>query len=112
MKTYSAQSGYVFQYRYEGHRPFRAGGDGGEEFVFSVSAGSRNGIPVAVRVPAAAIRAWEEKHSRQLSSTERYAIAKLALFQAFAERPTPARMEEKVNVRHADLEAILDALDV
>lgn len=112
VKTYSAQTGYVYQYRYEGHRPFRADRDSGEEFVFSVSAARRDGVPVAVRVPDAAIRAWEEEHSRQLSSAERYAIAKMALFQAFDERPTPARMEEEVNVRHADLAAILETLGV
>jgi hypothetical protein len=110
-KTYSAQTGYAYQYRFEGHRPFRAGGDDGEEFVFSVSAGGRHGIPVAVRVPHTAVRAWEEERSRQLSSTECYAVAKMALFQAFDERPTPARMGDEVNVRLADLRAILDTLD-
>ena len=77
---------------------------------FSVSAGGRDGYAVAVRVPAAAIRAWEEEHSRQLSSTERYAIAKMALFQAFDERPTPARMSQEVDVRPADIETIMETL--
>lgn len=112
LKTYSAQTGYVYQYRYEGQRPFRAGGDDGVEFVFSVSASRRGAVSVAIRVSGAALRAWEEGHSRQLSSTERYAVAKMALFQAFDERPTPARMADEVNVRHADLQAILDALGV
>ncbi len=112
LKTYSAQSGFVYQYRYEGHRPFHAGGGAGDEFVFRVSATRSDGVPVTVRVPEAAIRAWEEAHSRQLNSTERYAIAKMALFQAFDERPTPASMAEEVNVRHADLAAILETLGV
>lgn len=111
-KTYSAQTGYVYQYRYEGQRPFRGGGDGGVEFVFSVSGGRRHGVQTAVRVPAAAIRAWEEEHSRQLSSTERYAIAKMALFQAFDERPAPERMTDQIIVRPADLQAILETLDI
>ena len=38
MKSYSAQSGYVYQYFYEGQRPFRSGGESGIEFVFTVSA--------------------------------------------------------------------------
>ena len=110
VKTYSAQTGYVYRYYYEGHRPLRAGGGGGEEYVFRVSAGGRDGDAVAVRMPAAAIRAWEEAHSRQLSSTERYAIAKMALFQAFDERPTPARMSQEVEVRPADIETIMETL--
>jgi hypothetical protein len=111
-KTYSAQTGFVYQYRYEGHRPFRSGGAHGEEFVFSVTAGRGDGVRVAVRVPRAAIRAWEEEHARQLTSTERYAVAKLALFQAFDERPAPERMADEVNVRLADLVAILETLGV
>jgi hypothetical protein len=59
-----------------------------------------------------AIRAWEEARARQLSSAERYAIAKMALFQAFDERPTPALMKDPVRVRTADLEAIIEALDL
>jgi hypothetical protein len=108
-KTYSAQTGYVYRYYYEGHRPFRAGASGGVEYVFRVAAGGRDG-DTAVRVPGAAIRAWEEAHSRQLSSTERYAIAKMALFQAFDERPTPAGMSQGINVRAADIETIVETL--
>ena len=111
VKTYAAQSGFVYQYHHEGRRPLRAGAEAVTEFVFSISADAKSWYRASVMVGDAALRAWEEPHGRGLSSTERYAIAKMALFQAFDERPTPARMEEKVNVRHADLEAILDALD-
>jgi len=112
LKTYSAQSGFVYQYRYEGHRPIRVADGAADEFVFHVSATRNGGVPVTVRVPEAAIHAWEETHSRQLNSTERYAIAKMALFQAFDERPTPASMTDEVRVRHADLVAILETLGV
>jgi hypothetical protein len=112
MKTYSSQTGYVYQYHYEGHRQFQVSGESGAEFVFRVSADRKAWSPMVVRVADGAIQAWEESHARQLSSTERYAIAKMALFQAFDERPTPAHMKDEVNVRHADLQAILDTLDL
>jgi len=38
LKTYSAQSGYVYQYFYEGQRPWQDGKEHGTEFVFTVSA--------------------------------------------------------------------------
>jgi len=110
MKTYSAQSGYVYQYYYDGHRVFRSGGESGVEFVFSVSADRKKWHPSAVLVSDAAIGAWEASHARELSATERYAVAKLALFQAFDERPTPDRMKEEVRVRPADVEAIIETL--
>ena len=109
IKTYSAQTGYVYSYWYEGQRPLEAGG---AEFVFRVSSGGKEGSPVSVYVPGDAIRAWEDASARQLSSTERYAIAKMALFQAFDERPTPASMSADVDVRPADLAAILDTLGI
>jgi len=112
LKTYSARSGYVYQYRYEGHRPLHAGRDGGVEFVFSASADRKGWHAVGVVVSDGAIRAWEEARARELSSAERYAIAKMALFQAFDERPAPELMKDRVRVRNADVEAIIEALDL
>lgn len=112
MKTYSAQSGYVYQYYYEGQRPFRASGEDGDEFVFRVSADRKEWNAIAVRLGEGPLRTWEGSHARQLSSTERYAVAKMALFQAFDERLTPAQMKDEVHVRHADLEGILETLDL
>jgi hypothetical protein len=110
LKTYSSQSGYVYQYFYEGHRPFRAAGERGTEFVFSISADARNWHAASVMLGDTAVRAWETAHERQLSSTEHYALAKMALFQAFDERPLQAQMKEDVRVRAADVEAIMETL--
>jgi len=110
LKTYSAQSGYVYQYYYEGHRDFRSGGESGVEFVFTISADRKNWHATSVLVSEAALRAWEQSHARELSSTERYAIAKIALFQAFDERPAPAQMKDEVRVRNADVEGIIETL--
>ena len=57
MKSYSAQSGYVYQYFYEGQRPFRSGGESGIEYVFTVSADRKTFHPVSVLVGEAALRA-------------------------------------------------------
>lgn len=109
IKTYAAQTGYIYRYCYEGCRKC---GPAGVEFVFRLFTGSKDGDILTVRVPWAALRAWEEARARQLTSTQRYAVAKMALFQAFDERPTPAHMLRDVAVRPADLEAILDTLGV
>jgi hypothetical protein len=105
-KTYSAQSGYVYQYFYDGNR-----GDALEtEYVFTVSGDRKEWRPVSVRIAGEALRAWEQEHARTLSSTEQYAIAKMALFQAFDERTSPAEMKEDIRVRQADVETIMDGL--
>jgi hypothetical protein len=109
MKTYSAGSGYVYQYYYDGQRPFGSP-SAGIEFVFSVSADRANWRPASVLIVDAAIAAWQQRHGRPLSSTERYALAKMALFQAFDERSTPQHMKDEVVVRQADVQAIADTL--
>lgn len=104
MKTYSAQSGYVYQYFYEGHR--------GGEYVFHVSADRKTWFDTSVFVEEDVIRSWEESHSRELSASERYAIAKMALFQAFDERETPELMKSPVEVSREGVETILETLDL
>jgi len=110
MKTYSAESGYVYQYFYEGQREVRTGAEGGAEYVFQVSANRKDWRHTSVLVEHASLVAWQEANGRQLSSTERYAIAKLALFQAFDERPTPAGTSAQIRVRPADVDGILERL--
>ena len=112
LKTYSAQSGYVYQYYYEGYRPFPPSGESGTEFVFTISADRKSWRPSSVLVGDAVVAAWEAGHARELSTTERYAIAKMALFQAFDERPSPALMKEDVRVRLADVDAIVETLEL
>jgi len=111
-KTYSAQSGYVYQYFYEGHRPFHREAENGTEFVFDVSADRKSSTPVSVFLIDEAVRTWEEKHGRTLAAAERYATAKIALFQAFDERAHPGLMKQDIRVRAADIEAILEGLGI
>jgi hypothetical protein len=110
MKTYSAQSGYVYQYFYDGYRTLDASGERITEFVFQISADRKTWNDLSVLVSASAVESWEKANARELSATERYAIAKIALFQAFDERPGPAQMREHVRVRNADIDGIVETL--
>jgi hypothetical protein len=109
-KTYSAQSGYVYQYFYEGQRPSSA--EHGTEYVFEVSADRKTSAHVSVFVSSEAVDGWQEETGRTLSGTERYAIAKMALFQAFDERETPEAMREPVRLTPADVRTILANLNI
>jgi hypothetical protein len=112
LKSYSAQSGYVYQYFYEGQRPLPHKSEPGTEFVFNVSADRKTAHPLSVLIPEDALRTWEQAHAHMLSSTERYAVSKMALFQAFDERATPELMNQEVRVRAADVAAILENLNI
>ena len=111
-KTYSAESGYVYQYFYEGQRPAKRDGASGVQYVFNVSADRKSSSPVSIFVGEDALANWQAQHMRQLGSTERYAVAKLALFQAFDRRETPTAMNEEVRVQAQDAETFLATLDI
>jgi hypothetical protein len=106
LKNYRAQSGYVYQYFYQGQRPAGRGA----QFLFEATGDGKTWFPVSVFLSAAAVRFWEQAHGRALNSTECYAVAKMALFQAFDERPSPSSMKEEIRVREADIEGLLERL--
>ena len=109
-KTYSAQSGYVYQYFYEGQRP--SSDDRGIEYVFDVSADRKTSAPASVLVSTAALESWQSENGRTLSGAERYAIAKIALFQAFDERASPDALREPVHVTPDSVRGILATLNI
>ena len=106
LKTYSAESGYVYQYSYQGQR---AHADG-TEFVFTISADRKSWHDLSVIVSGEAVRAWEQAHGRSLSSTEVYAVAKMALFAAMDERASPSEMCKPVHVGEAGVAAAAERL--
>ncbi len=111
-KTFTAESGYVYEYYYEGYRVATRDRAPGAEHIFSVSADRKTWSPVTVFLADEASAAWEKENQRMLNSTERYAIVKMALFQAFDEREDPAQMKEEVRVRPADVAGILERLKI
>ena len=111
-KTYSAQSGYVYQYFYEGHRRSTRDTRAGTQYVFDVSADRKTSFPVSVFLSDDAVAAWESSHGRSLVNNERYAIAKMALFAAFDERENPETMHAEVRVDPSAIDSILTNLNI
>jgi hypothetical protein len=107
-KTYSAESGYVYQYYYEGSRAI----EGGREYVFMATAGRRAEFPVAVVLRDSALDPWQRSHGRDLTGPERFAVAKLSMKRAFDERGSPDLMRHFVEPDSSLVEEILIALGV
>jgi hypothetical protein len=57
------------------------------EFVFSVSRDRKTWQFVSIVLSEAALRDWETASERPILPPERYAVAKLALFEYFDEQP-------------------------
>jgi len=85
-KAYSSDTGYVYQYFYEGYREASRESSEGIEFVFSVTADRKTRHPVSVFIANESFSEWTRANNRELTHTEQYAIAKMGLFQAFDEQ--------------------------
>jgi hypothetical protein len=112
IKSYSAASGYVYQYYFYEVRPARHGSAEGNEYVYMVSADRKTTFPVSVFVRRDAVRNVTEKTGRQLTGTEEYAVAKMRLFQAFDENAEPAGERSELVVDEDNLPSLLALLDL
>jgi hypothetical protein len=108
LKIYSAQSGYIFHYYYEGRRETAQT----EEYCFRISCDRKIWFHGWVHVARNDLMAWSLEHGRTLSRQEVYGIAKLALFDAFDSREEPEQMRRPVVVGEADVSRHLGALGV
>lgn len=108
MKNYAALSGYAYKYFYEGYRDC----GGRREYRFTVSGDRKTWFPLAVSLRAGSAERWEEEHGRRLDDRERYAVAKLALFSAFDERPNPEAARAEVEVTAEEAARLLERLQL
>src|ERR1017187_4018721 len=76
VKSYSAASGYVYQYYFYEVEKIRRGFSSGTEYVYMVSANRQHAFPVRIFVPADALKKWFARTGQQLTGTEEYAVAK------------------------------------
>ena len=113
MKTYTAQSGYVYEYYFVGERDALAGDPDApaREFVFDVTSDRKQMVAVSVFLKPDAPAAWASRHGRNLSSAEQYAAAKMRLLKGFDEMER-IREHTRMTVAAGDLEALLGDLGV
>ncbi len=112
VKSYSGESGYVYQYYFHEIVKSQRGAQPGNEYVYMVSADRKTQFPQRIFVSRAAVQAWGRAAGRELSGTEEYAAAKMRLFQAFDEPENLAAVTPDLRVDESNLETLLDKLDV
>ncbi len=117
IKTYSAATGYVYQYQFHEVHPARRGLSSGAEYVYLVWATPQAGFPLKVFVKRDALKKWcEHTGRRELTGTEEYAVAKMRLFRAFDEiedlGSVPPKQLPELFVDETNLETLLAVLDL
>lgn len=109
-KAYSADTGYVYQYFYEGYRESGTGEEAGNEYVFTVSSDRASSFTITLSLSHRTLETWQQNHQRELNATEQYALVKMALFQIFDERANLSESTE-VAVTSGDIEEHAVTLD-
>lgn len=89
VKTYTATSGYVYQYYFVGerqaHLPEKPNGEAATEFIFDVTRDRHALFAFSVYLTASSVADWASRHGRSLGESERYAAAKMRLLRGFDE---------------------------
>ena len=113
MKTYTAQSGYVYEYYFVGEREALAKDPEApaREFIFDVTADRKNMVAISVFLKPEATKVWAERHGRSLSSAEQYAAAKMRLLRGFDEMEK-IREHARLAIGPADIEGLLGDLGI
>ena len=110
LKTYSGESGYVYQYYFLESQPRRRfWGPSGTAFLFHVTTDCKNFFVAEVLLEETAWQAWEKTHGRPLGEQEKYAAAKMALFRAFDASSRPEELRN-IRVKASNIEDLLAPL--
>jgi hypothetical protein len=99
LKTYTGNTGYVYQYYFVGKRQAiaQAGERPSAEYVFDVTSDRKSRYSVSVFLSPVVLDGWAAGHGRTLTDAEQYAAVKMRLFQAFDEvEDLPQRGRELV----------------
>jgi hypothetical protein len=105
VKSYSAESGYVYQYYFFEVQKSHRGATAGTEYVYMVSTDR-------IFVRSDAVKAWAARTGRALSGTEEYAVAKMRLFQVFDENEQIGPGAHDYFVDQSNLDQLLALLDL
>ncbi len=130
VKTYTTETGHVYQYYLVGKRPALTGttdahsgkaglrlvsdppavAGAGTEYIFDVTPDRHRMYAVTILVYEEAVSAWAMAHGRPLTGTEQYAAAKLCLLRALDETADLGECSRCFDLTADMLEELLEEL--
>ncbi len=114
LKTYTGETGYVYQYYFVGKRQALQNDPEAPstEYIFDVTSDRKTTFAVSIFLPPRALDAWAATRGRSLSEPEQYAAAKLRLMQAFDEVPDMLHDGRRLRLDDERLFTLLQSLGV
>jgi hypothetical protein len=114
VKTYTAQTGFVYEYYFVGKRdaltadPFSPS----TEFIFDVSSDRKTIFAVSIFLLPRALERYNADHGRTLSEPEQYAAVKLRLMLAFDEVTNMLQDGRRLVLDAATLPGLLESIGI
>ncbi len=112
VKTYTAQTGLVYEYYFVGQREALSSEIPATEYIFDVISDRRARYSVSVFVRQDGLDFWAASHGRKLGDSERYAAAKLRLQLGFDEIGDMLAEGRRLKVDASNIEETLASLDL
>jgi len=112
MKTYTGETGYVYQYYFVGKREAIASDPEAPamEYVFDTTSDRKITFAVSIFLKPEAVRAWAGAHGRELTDSEQYAAAKMRLLRGFDEVENMREQGRRLVIDAENVEAVLAPL--
>lgn len=112
VKSYSAATGYVYQYYFYEVEKVKRGGAEGVEYTYMASVDRKHVFPLRIFVRKDSLEKWSARTGREFTGTEEYAVAKMRLFQTFDEVEGLSEKTPELQVDESNLDALLAQLDL
>ena len=114
VKTYTSQTGYVYEYYFVGKREALADDPCAPsiEYVFDVSPDRKSIFAVSIFLPPHVLEAFALNRGRRLSDPEQYAAVKLRLLQAFDETANMLQDGRRLTLDAETLLALLASIGI
>lgn len=114
LKTYTAQTGYVYQYYFVGKRQALENDPDAPatEYIFDVTGDRKATFAVSIFLQPEAVTAWSSSHGRDLSEPEQYAAVKLRLMQGFDEIVDMLHGGRRLRLDAESLTSLLESIGV
>ena len=110
-RSWTADSGYVYEYAFAGFRRVREHSEAVVEYQFRVTFGKPESVTIAVFLPEQRLPEWTGT-GRELSASERYAMAKLCLKAEFDRAESPAQLRQALYPGEDEIVEIARTLDL
>jgi hypothetical protein len=114
LKTYTAQTGYVYDYYFVGKRPALSGDPlaPSVEYIFDISSDRKTTCAVSVFLSPHVVDSYAAGHGRSLSEPEQYAAVKMRLLQALDEIPDMLHDGRRLTLDVETLSTLLESVGI